>query len=171
MVGRYILQWTVSRVFDLRNLSKIPRFPAVRSQQRMSGPRPLCGLPTLTCSSCNGESLGAAGSTDPSPRRPGRLPGVYACGQRWITQALFSYLGRWWPSHGHGVTATPSPWHRGSPLTNPFEVSHSLPILAGVSRTGGGKWVPEPGKFGFRHGLIQKHSLQPFIVPGAFQEV
>ena len=72
----------------------------------MRGPRPLCGLPALTCSSCNGESLGAAASSDPSPGRPGTLPGACVCGQRWISQALFSYLARWRPSHGHSVTAS-----------------------------------------------------------------
>lgn len=75
----------------------------------MRGPRTHYGLPTLTCSSCNGESLGAAASIDPSPRHSGRLPEAYACGQRWIPQVLFSYLARWRPSYGHCVTAIPSP--------------------------------------------------------------
>lgn len=75
----------------------------------MRGPQTHYGLPTLTCSSCNGESLGATASIDPSPRRPGRLPEAYACAQRWIPKTLFSYLDHWGPSHGHCVTDIPPP--------------------------------------------------------------
>lgn len=44
MVGRYILQCTVSRVFDLRNLFGIPRPPNRQEPARMRATVPLWAL-------------------------------------------------------------------------------------------------------------------------------
>lgn len=80
MVGRYILQWTVSRVLDLKNLWSTPA-PQPSGGRGAEGALAPSVLSTRTCSSRSGGSPGAATGTCPTASRPPKPAGAGACGQ------------------------------------------------------------------------------------------